>query len=97
MLNDPLTRYELFKAEQRNLWREAAQFRLARAATSNAPERIKLVETAPNLTGLVERVIQNVWKRLGLPAREPASQPDEERSGLSSGKLHPASPANGSL
>lgn len=70
MLNAPLIRYELVKAEQRARWQEAARARKARAATHDQAGRVEPVEAASDLTGLVERVIQNVWKRLGLPARE---------------------------
>ena len=89
MLNDPLIRYELFKAEQRALRREAEHARRAREATPNAPGWIEPMEAAPDLSGLVERVLQNVWKRLGLPAREPA-RPDGGQGRLSSGKIRPA-------
>jgi hypothetical protein len=70
ILNAPLIRYELVKAEQRARWQEAARARKARAATHDQAGRVEPVEAASDLTGLVERVIQNVWKRLGLPARE---------------------------
>ena len=70
MLNAPPIRYELVKAEQRARWQEAARARKARAATHDQAGRVEPVEAASDLMSLVERVIQNVWKRLGLPARE---------------------------
>lgn len=81
MLNDPQIRYELFKAEQRALWQEAARVRNIRAATRDQAGRVEPVEAASDLTGLVERVIQNVWKRLGLPAREGGAPPPPAPSG----------------
>ena len=47
MLNAPLIRYELVKAEQRERWKEAAQARHARAATHDQPGRVEPVEAAP--------------------------------------------------
>jgi hypothetical protein len=96
MLNDPLMLYELFKAEQRDLWREAERSRHAREATPDQAGQGESVEVAP-LTGLVERVLQNVWKRLGLPAREPGLRPEDGRSGRSSGTMRPAASADGPL
>jgi hypothetical protein len=81
MLNAPLIRYELVKAEQRARWQEAARARKARAATHDQAGRVEPVEAASDLTGLVERVIQNVWKRLGLPAREGGAPPLPAPSG----------------
>jgi hypothetical protein len=77
LLNDPLMRYEPVRAEQRERWQEAAQVRHARTATPVQARRGELVEVAP-LTGLVERVLQNVWKRLGFPVWEPGFRPDDE-------------------
>ena len=93
MFNDPLMRYELVKAEQRERWREAAQVRHARAVTPDQSGQGKLVEAAP-LTGLVEQVLQNVWKRLGLPAREPGLRPEDGRSGHPSRTMRPAASAD---
>ena len=97
MLNAPLIRYELVKAEQRARWQEAARARKARAATHDQAGRVEPVEAASDLTGLVERVIQNVWKRLGLPARGTGLRPEDGRSGLPSGIMRPAHPADVSL
>lgn len=96
MLNDPLLRYELVKAEQRKRWNEAEQVRHARAATPDQPRRGELVEAA-SLTGLAERVLQNVWKRLGLPAREPGLRLEDGRSGHPTRTLRPAASADGPL
>ena len=81
MLNDSLMRYELLKARQRDLWRDVERARLARAAIHDQAGPIKQVESAPDLTGLVEWVLQRVWKRLGLPARETVSRPLPAPSG----------------
>jgi hypothetical protein len=81
MLNDPLIRYELFKARQRDLWRDVERARQVRAATHDQAGPVKQVEADPDLTGLVERVLQHVWKRLGLPARETVSRPLPAPSG----------------
>ncbi len=75
MLTDPLIRYELVKAEQRARRQEAARARKARAATHDQAGRVEPVEAASAPKGLVERVTQNVWKRLGLPAREGGTPP----------------------
>lgn len=76
MLNDPLMRDELVKAQQRERWR----------AEGTQPARA----TTPNSAGLVGQVIQHVWKRLGLPARVPEARLEEGQSGLPSGKMKPA-------
>ena len=86
-MNDPLIRYTLAQAQQRERWHEADQ---ARQARTTIPDRVGLVEqmeTAPDLTGLVERVIQHVWKRLGLPARELGFRPVGGQSARPSRKL----------
>jgi hypothetical protein len=75
MVNDPLIRYELVKAQQRERWQEAELARQARAAPPHPPGRVERMEAALDLTGLVKWVIQNVWKRVGLPAREGGSRP----------------------
>jgi hypothetical protein len=54
--------------QQRDGWQEAALDQQAYEATYDLP-------------GLVERVLQNVWKRLGLPAREAISRPLTEDEG----------------
>ena len=81
MLNNPLMQYHLIKAEQSERLRKAEQARITREAISNSPGPVEQGETAPDLTGLVERVIQNVWKRLGLPAREGGAPPLPAPSG----------------
>jgi hypothetical protein len=68
MMNHPMICYELATAQQREVWQEAELARQARAATPDQPD-------------LVERLIQHVWKQLGLPAREAVSQPTRAPSG----------------
>jgi hypothetical protein len=68
MMHDPLIRYHLAKAQQRDVWQEAELDRQAKEATTDQ-------------SGLVERVLQNVWKRLALPAREAVSRPLPAPSG----------------
>ena len=97
MLNDPTMHYELFKARQRERWQKAEQARQARAATPDQIGPVERLETTTDLTGLAERVIQRVWKRLGLPARESAFRQDHERIGLPSGPIRPVHPADVSL
>jgi hypothetical protein len=94
MVNDPLMQYQLIKAEQRERVRKAEQARNARAAASNAPGWVAQTENARDLTGLVERVIQNIWKRLSLPAREAVTRSEDAWSGRPSGTLRPAHPAD---
>jgi hypothetical protein len=94
MMNDPMIRYHLVAAAQRERWQEARLARPARAATPDQAGLREQMETAPDLTGLVERVIQHVWKRLGLPAREAGFRPDDRRSGRSSGTMCPVHPAD---
>jgi hypothetical protein len=70
MLNDPVMQYRLIKAEQRERWRMAERARQASVAPQKQTEQVEPEEVAP-LTGLIERILQNGWKRLGLPARQP--------------------------
>lgn len=97
MLNDPLMHYQLITAELRERWQEAELSRRARATATNSPGRAEWVEAASDLTGLVERVLQHVWKRLGLPAREADFRSDARWSDFPSGKIHPAHPQDASL
>ena len=90
MVNDPLMQYELFKAKQRDLWREAEQARRARAASPTPAGLLGQEVAVSDLTGLVERVLQHVWKRLGLPARAYGARSEVGRIGLHSGKARPA-------
>jgi hypothetical protein len=90
MLNNPLKRGELVEAHQRELWREAELARHAKATPPNPAGLVERQEVAPDLIDLVERVIQNVWKRLDLLARVPGARPEERQSGLPSGKMRPA-------
>ena len=68
MMHDPMTRYHLAKRYQEELWHEAEMDRLAREATTDQP-------------GLVERVLEHVWKRLARPSREAVSRPLPAPSG----------------
>ena len=68
MMNDPMNRYELATAQQREVWKEAEQDRQAKEATHDQPS-------------LIERILQTVWKRLGLPAQEPTTGPTTAPSG----------------
>ena len=97
MMNDPMIRYTLAKAQQRAALQEAEQIRQARAATSDQAGLLEQMETGSDLTGLVERVIQSVWKRLGLPARESGFRQAGERSTRISGTMRPTQPAEVSL
>lgn len=97
MMNDPLIRYHLAATQQRERWQEAELARPARAATPDQAGLVERMEPIPDLTGLVERVIQHVWKRLGLPARQPGSRPAGGRSARPSGTMRPAHPADVSL
>jgi len=68
MMHDPMIRYHLATTQQRDVWQEAELDRQAQKATADQP-------------GLVERVLEHVWKRLGLPAREAVSRPLPAPSG----------------
>ena len=63
---DPMMSYYLAAEKQHDRLREAELDRQARAA---APDR-----AVPDLTDLVGRVLDRVWKRLGLPTQELGSR-----------------------
>ena len=68
MMHDPITRYKLAIALLRDVWQEAEADRQGKEAKEDQ-------------SGLVERVLQHVWKRLGLPPREAVSHPVPAPSG----------------
>jgi hypothetical protein len=68
MMHDPLLHYELAKAQQRKVLQEAERDR-------------QIKEAHQDQLPLVERVLQTVWKRLGLPKTSPAPQPSLSPSG----------------
>jgi hypothetical protein len=68
MMHHPMNRYEFVQAQQRDVWQEAEMDRLAKEAKKDQPD-------------LVERILQAVWKRLDLPAREAVSHPIPASSG----------------
>ena len=73
---DPMMSYYLAAEKQRDRLHEAKLDRQARAA---APDR-----AAPDLTGLVQRVLDRVWKRLGLPAEELGARATSQEAPVSS-------------